>query len=360
MRLLDLVEQQHAVRMLVDGVGQQAALVVADIARRRADQPADRVALHIFGHVEALQRDAHDRGELARDLGLADAGRAGEQVIADRLVGIAQAGARQLDRRRQLLDRHVLAEDDALQVGLEMLEHALVVGRHRLGRDPRHGRDDRLDFLGRDDLLAARRRHQHLHRADLVDHVDRLVGQFAVVDVARRQFDRALDRVGRVADVVVAFERRAQAGDDLDRVLDRRLVDVDLLEPAQQARGPFRNGCGIPCRWSSRCSGSRPTTSAGLSRLDASIAPPRGRAGADHRVDLVDEQDRVGQLFELGDDRLQPLLEIAAIAGAGEQARPCRASRWPRGLSTSGTSPSMILRARPSAIAVLPTPGSPT
>jgi hypothetical protein len=43
MRLLDLVEQQHAMRMLVDAVGQQAALVEADIARRRADQAADRV-----------------------------------------------------------------------------------------------------------------------------------------------------------------------------------------------------------------------------------------------------------------------------------------------------------------------------
>ncbi len=39
MRLLDLVEQQHAVRMLVDAVGQQAALVEADVARtaRRSD-----------------------------------------------------------------------------------------------------------------------------------------------------------------------------------------------------------------------------------------------------------------------------------------------------------------------------------
>ena len=40
MRLLDLVEQQHAMRMLVDGVGQQAALIEADIAGRRADQTA--------------------------------------------------------------------------------------------------------------------------------------------------------------------------------------------------------------------------------------------------------------------------------------------------------------------------------
>ena len=71
-RLLDLVEQDYAVRMLVDRVGQQPALVVADIARRRADQPADRVALHIFGHIKALQRDSHDRRQLAGDLGFTD------------------------------------------------------------------------------------------------------------------------------------------------------------------------------------------------------------------------------------------------------------------------------------------------
>ena len=78
-------------RLLVDRIGQEAALVVADIARRRADQPADRVALHILRHIEALQRDAENRRQLARHLGLADAGRTREQVVADRLVGIAQA-----------------------------------------------------------------------------------------------------------------------------------------------------------------------------------------------------------------------------------------------------------------------------
>ena len=44
-----------------------------------------------------------------------------------------------------------------------------------------------------------------------------------------------------------------------------------------------------------------------------------GRAGADHGVDLVDEQDRVGVVLELLDHLLQPLLEVAAVAGAGEQ-----------------------------------------
>ena len=58
MGLLDLVEQQNAVGMLVDRVGQQAALVEADIAGRRADQARDRMALHIFRHVEADQLES--------------------------------------------------------------------------------------------------------------------------------------------------------------------------------------------------------------------------------------------------------------------------------------------------------------
>ncbi len=49
--------------------------------------------------------------ELLGELGLADAGGAGEQEAAGRLVGVAEAGARQLDHRRELLDRRVLAVD---------------------------------------------------------------------------------------------------------------------------------------------------------------------------------------------------------------------------------------------------------
>ena len=100
-----------AVRLLGDRFGQQAALVEADIARRRADQAGDRVALHVLRHVEADQLDAQDEGELPGHLGLADAGRTGEQEGADRLVRLAQARARHLDRRRQRFDRRVLAED---------------------------------------------------------------------------------------------------------------------------------------------------------------------------------------------------------------------------------------------------------
>src|SRR5256885_16677023 len=37
--LLDLVEEQDRVRLAPHGLGELAALVVADVARRRADQP---------------------------------------------------------------------------------------------------------------------------------------------------------------------------------------------------------------------------------------------------------------------------------------------------------------------------------
>src|SRR3546814_4964308 len=84
MRLLDLVQQQDAVRILVHRIGQQAALAIADIARRGADQAADRMAFHIFRHVEPLERNAEQMGELPRNLRLADAGGAGEEIVADR------------------------------------------------------------------------------------------------------------------------------------------------------------------------------------------------------------------------------------------------------------------------------------
>ena len=77
--LLDFVQQQHGVRLLGDGLGQQTALVKTHVARRRANQAAHRMTLHVLGHVKADQLNAHDVGKLLGRFGLADAGRAAEQ-----------------------------------------------------------------------------------------------------------------------------------------------------------------------------------------------------------------------------------------------------------------------------------------
>ena len=54
--LLDLVEQHDRVRAAAHGLGQLAALVVADVAGRRADEARDGVLLHVLGHVDADHR----------------------------------------------------------------------------------------------------------------------------------------------------------------------------------------------------------------------------------------------------------------------------------------------------------------
>ena len=117
-RLLDLVEQDDRVRPAAHRLGELAALLVADVAGRRADQARDRVPLLVLGHVEPHHRALvveHELRERAGELGLADAGRAEEDERADRPVRVLQAGARAAQRVRDRRDRLVLADDALVQ-----------------------------------------------------------------------------------------------------------------------------------------------------------------------------------------------------------------------------------------------------
>ena len=127
-RLFDFVQQQHGVRLLGNGFGKQSALIKADIAGRRADQPAYGMAFHVFGHVEANQFDAHAIGQLARYFGFSDASRPGEQEAANGLLRVAQSGARHFDRSGQGINGRFLAEDHVLQIAIQVLQRRAVVG----------------------------------------------------------------------------------------------------------------------------------------------------------------------------------------------------------------------------------------
>ena len=76
--------------MLIDTVGQQTALIKANIARRRTDQTRNRVLFHVFGHVKAQQLDTKRSAKLLGDLGFTDTGWTGEQVVTDGLFRFAQ------------------------------------------------------------------------------------------------------------------------------------------------------------------------------------------------------------------------------------------------------------------------------
>ncbi|MNI49801.1 hypothetical protein D3C73_1044320 [compost metagenome] len=89
--LFDFVQQQHAVRLLGDGFGQEATLVEPDIPGRRADQARHRVAFHVFRHVETQQLNTQRERQLPRHFGLAHTRGAGQEERADGFFRLAQA-----------------------------------------------------------------------------------------------------------------------------------------------------------------------------------------------------------------------------------------------------------------------------
>ena len=192
-------------RVLVHAVGEQAALVEADIAGRRADEPRNGVPLHIFRHVEAEDLHAEQACELAGDLRLADAGRAGEEIAADGLLGIAKPGAGELDGRRQRMDGLVLAEHDALEIVLKVAQQLGIGLRTVFGgmramvatvASTSFTPMVRLRFDGGSSI--ARRRSRRSRRWPC--------RAAAVVDVLRRKLDRGLDGLVGVLDAVDVLE----------------------------------------------------------------------------------------------------------------------------------------------------------
>ena len=84
-----------------------------------------------------------------------------------------------------------------------------------------------------------------------------------------------------------------------------------------------------------------------------------GGPGTNQRVQLVDEQDDLPVAGgDLLDEGLEAILEFPAVLRAGDHGLRSIAMSV-LFLSDSGTSPLTMRRASPSAIAVLPTPGSP-
>src|SRR5439155_3308648 len=157
-----------------------------------------------------------------------------EKKCPDRLLRIGEARARSADRRYQGLDGLILAEHDRLQIAVEVLEGGAVVLRHRGRGDAGNLGDDFLDLGFADDLFLLGLGQDLLRRARLIDDIDRLVGQVPVVDVAGGEFGGAGERVAAVLDAVVCLEARFQAAQYRDRLLDRGLGDVDLLEAPRQ------------------------------------------------------------------------------------------------------------------------------
>ena len=204
----------------------------------------------------------------------------------------------------------------ALQLLVEGGQPLLRGGVGLLGQ--RHPLDLELADAPLDDVDLGR------HRVDLdaqaarrlVDEVDGLVGQEAAGEVAVGEHRRRHERGVLDAHAVVHLVALLEAAQDGDGVLDRRLADEHLLEAALEG-GVLLDVLAVLVE---RGGADHAQLAAGQHRLEhvAGVHGALGGARADDRVHLVDEGDDlalgVGDLLEHG---LQPLLELAAVLGAG-------------------------------------------
>ena len=117
---------------------------------------------------------------------------------------------------------------------------------------------------------------------------------------------------------MVHFVALLQAAQDRDRVLDARLVDQHLLE-APLERRILLDVLAVFVERRRADAMQFAARQRGLEHV-AGIHRAFGLAGADHGVQLVDEQDDLALLLgEIVEHRLEALLEFAAELGARDQ-----------------------------------------
>ncbi len=109
-----------------------------------------------------------------------------------------------------------------------------------------------------------------------------------------------------------------EAHEDFHRIFQRWFLHIDLLEPAYQ-RPILLEVIAV------FLVGGRPDAAqftAGQCRLQQVRrihGPTGGGTGTDHRMNLIDEQHGLINLFQFGDNRFQAFLEVTAIPGTGKQ-----------------------------------------
>ena len=196
--------------------------------------------------------------------------------------------------------------------GLAAVHRALVFLFLQRGPLDLELHDAALDLV---DLLRHRVDLDAEARRGLVEQVDGFVRQEAVADIAVRERRRGDDGVVRDADAVVRLVALLEPAQDGDRALDAGLAHVHGLE-ATLERGVLLHMKAILVE---RGGADDTQLSARQHRLEhvAGVHRALGLAGADERVELVDEDDEFAFRFrDLLEHRLQALLELAAILRA--------------------------------------------
>ena len=318
MRLLDLVEQHDVVRMLAHRIHQQAALLEAHVARRSANQPRHRVLLHVLAHVEARELVAQVNGELRASSVLpTPVGPVNRKQPAGR-SGMPRPARDALDRARHQRHGFFLAEHDALSASPSVRRRSLsdedawragILAMRATtcsisatstgsGGSVAAGASAVAVALPAGPSARLRRTpaclHPH-HGAGFVEQVDGAVGQAVVAQVPRGQLRSGFDGRRRVGDAVMLLVALLQPLQDAHGLLDRRLLQGDLLEPPRQRAVLLDLLVLVERRRADDAQAARREHRL-QQRRQVHRAAGR-RAGADDAVQLVDEENRIAPLL---------------------------------------------------------------
>ena len=173
---------------------------------------------------------------------------------------------------------------------------------------------DRIERLG---LRVDRDAHA---RGRLVNQIDRLVGKAAVADIASAKLHRPDDRRVSDAHPVMHLVAALDAAQDRHGVLGRGFVDRHRLKAPGERRVLLDVAAVFVGRGGTDAAqlAARQGRLQHVGRVDAAI----DAAGANQHVQFVDEDDdAAGRGLDFAENRLQPLLELAAEFGAGQDQR---------------------------------------
>ena len=153
------------------------------------------------------------------------------------------------------------------------------------------------------------------HGAGLVHHIDGLVRQRAVGNIAVGLLDAGLERFGGIFDIMEILVILPEVAQDVDglgyvRGFHDHLEETAVKRPVLfNDLGEFVHGRGADAL----------DLAARQRRLEhvGGVEAALGAAGTHDSVELIYEKDDVGVCFQVFDDALQPLFEIAPVARSG-------------------------------------------
>ena len=305
MGLVDLVEQHQRIGFSAHPLRQRPALVIAHIARRRADQTGRRVRLGGARKPRSAPPHRVRHGLHRRALPDHEAGKGILQMIQRPVLPLR----RHRDPRPgedgicHIPGAHRMRRLPVIQ-GSDPLLQSQRLGKILPGNGP-------LQFLIQPGLCAAPGGAPAGVGRRLIQQIQGLVRQEIAAEISRRHADRR--RNGILADfqTVMLFQTRTQSPQDLQGLRLAGLFHPDAAEPPLQS-GVLLDALSVFLLGGGPDNLNPPPPQGRLEDV-CGVDGPLCRPRSHQHVHLVDEEDDVSRLFDFRKQIPHPLFKFAAV-----------------------------------------------